>query len=347
MDNPSINHLTQSTIGRLKLAEKTLFRIIARRWLPRAHLAQAKLRRAEGQFARAVSSCESALRLDASNPDIHLHYALNLMALQHDNGAIAALDQVLKLRPFDPTALHLLKALHRQPSQSAPVGYVERLFNRFADTFDHRMNGAVNYRVPTHLTWRIELIAKQRSRFDCALDLGCGTGLSGDALKPYTRHLTGVDLSRKMLDKASHKMIYDVLVCDEIIHFLNRCKATFDLITAADVFIYMGDLTSVFRSVQQRLDPDGIFAFSTERARFAAYRLKKSGRFAHSPNYIYRLADKHGFSVLYRDTIKLRLEHHQWQKGDFFVLGGTSPMKKKTTPTPRAWKRFGRFLFPQ
>jgi len=86
-----------------------------------------------------------------------------------------------------------------------------------------------------------------------------------------------------MLQKASEKAIYDVLVCDDILDFLNRCKTSFDLITAADVFIYLGDVTSVFRLARQRLDPTGIFAFSTERTRFAPFRLKKTGDLSTRP----------------------------------------------------------------
>jgi predicted TPR repeat methyltransferase len=51
------------------------------------------------------------------------------------------LDRVLTLRPHDSTARDLLNALNQFPVQSAPAGCVERLFNRFADTFDHRMRG--------------------------------------------------------------------------------------------------------------------------------------------------------------------------------------------------------------
>jgi predicted TPR repeat methyltransferase len=93
------------------------------------------------------------------------------------------------------------------------------------------------------------------------------------------------------------------------------------------------------------LDSAGIFAFSTEGARFTDYRLKKNGRFAHSPKYIVRIAKKNGLTVLARDKIKLRLEHHQWVKGDLFLLGGMSLRQKQGPRSQGTWKRFGRFLF--
>jgi predicted TPR repeat methyltransferase len=101
---------------------------------------------------------------------------------------------------------------------------------------------------------------------------------------------------------------------------------------------------SIFRLVRQRLETTGIFAFSTERTRFAPFRLKKNGRFAHSPNYIYRLAKENGLTVLSRDRIGLRLEHHQWVNGDLFLIGGTSHGKKQSRLKRTLKERIGRFL---
>jgi Flp pilus assembly protein TadD len=78
------------------------------RFLAWTYLEHAKLRRMKGNVAKAVEACESALRMDASNPEVHRQYALNLMTLQYDDEAMAALRQVLALRPIDPTAMHLL-----------------------------------------------------------------------------------------------------------------------------------------------------------------------------------------------------------------------------------------------
>jgi predicted TPR repeat methyltransferase len=314
------------------------------RFLARAYLEHAKLRRMKGNVARALEACESALRMDASNPEVHRQYALNLMTLQYDDDAMAALRQVLALRPLDPTAMHLLNAIEQRSVQHPPAGYVERLFNRFAATFDQRMNNVLSYRVPDLLAKRISQSAIRRNQFDNTLDLGCGTGLAGCKLRPFTRRITGVDLSGKMLEKASEKAIYDVLVCDDITHFLTRCNTTFDLITAADVFIYIDDLTSVFRLVQQRLKPAGIFAFSIERTRGHAYRLKKSGRFAHSAKYIRRLAKENGITVLSKDRIDLRLEHHQWVKGDLILLGKHSHEENQCFYRKPMWGQFKRLI---
>ena len=52
-------------------------------------------------------------------------------------------------------------------------------------------------------------------------DLGCGSGLVGLALKTPQNQIIGVDVSAQMLAKAAEKNVYDELVKDDLIHFLN------------------------------------------------------------------------------------------------------------------------------
>jgi tetratricopeptide (TPR) repeat protein len=73
--------------------------------------------------------------LNPQYPESHRQLALNLHALERYDEAIPFLKKVLALKPHDPTAGHLLNALEKRPVQSAPAGYVGRLFNRFAATF--------------------------------------------------------------------------------------------------------------------------------------------------------------------------------------------------------------------
>jgi predicted TPR repeat methyltransferase len=40
----------------------------------------------------------------------------------------------------------------------------------------------------------------------------------------------------------------------------------------------------------------------------AGFRLRRSGRYAHSPAYIHALADKHGFTVKHEEEVTVRTE---------------------------------------
>ena len=50
------------------------------------------------------------------------------------------------------------------------------------------------------------------------------------------------------------------------------------------------------------------------------FRLQRSGRFAHSRDYIVRLADKHGFIIETARPVPVRMENNQWVGGLLFVM---------------------------
>ena len=304
-----------------------------------ALLDHAKQLRSRGNVNQAVDVCRQALKLNPSNTAIHRHLALNLKTCQRYAEAILAAKKALAIEPDDPTLTHILDSLERRSSSRAPIGYVNRLFDRFATTFDKRMNGDLKYRVPRILGKPLKRIAKKRGPFKRAADLGCGTGLLGGVLKPFTEYLVGVDISQKMLQQASAKSTYDALCREDILCFLDQKQTEFDLIVAADVFIYIGDLTPFFRMAKKQLQSTGILAFSTEQTNRSAYRLRKSGRFAHRADYISELASQTGFSTISRSLTGIRQENNRWMNGGIFILEKCSqasgPRQQQKTPMTR------------
>jgi predicted TPR repeat methyltransferase len=129
------------------------------------------------------------------------------------------------------------------------------------------------------------------------LDLGCGTGLMGEALRPLKRTLIGVDLSAEMLEKARARGIYDRLSRGDLIELLEQQEPAFDLVVAADVFNYLGDLSRVFAGVQTALRTGGLFCFSVEAAEQGDFALRPTSRYVHSADYLRRLAERHQFIV--------------------------------------------------
>ena len=62
-----------------------------------------------------------------------------------------------------------------------------------------------------------------------------------------------------------------------------------DLVTAADVFMYVGALEGIVATVAGMLAPDGLFAFSVEKlAGEGDFALQPSRRYAHSEAYVRR-----------------------------------------------------------
>jgi predicted TPR repeat methyltransferase len=129
----------------------------------------------------------------------------------------------------------------------APGSYVRETFDSFAAGFEQRLVGELDYRVPAELAELVRRHGAAAAPMD-VLDLGCGTGLVGDALGPLAAMLAGVDLSPRMLEEARAKGRYSALHEADIADWLaGAADACFDLVIAADVFIYIGELEQVFR----------------------------------------------------------------------------------------------------
>ena len=212
----------------------------------------------------------------------------------------AALAQGLDAEVFG----HLLAASDGAPSPRAPESYVRATFDAFAPEFEQRL-AELGYEVPQRLA---ALVARHTAggRPMQVLDLGCGTGLAGEALGATVRHLVGVDLSPKMLQSAARKRHYTELHEADILAWLDGESARFDLVLAADVFIYIGDLGPLFQGIVRCLRPGGLLGFSVELCAGGSYRLLPSGRYAQSPAYLGQLAGQWGLEVLEREALEIR-----------------------------------------
>ena len=184
---------------------------------------------------------------------------------------------------------------YRALNRSAP-GYVRHLFDQFSADYDQRMRGRLGYAAPETLRDLCALLLGPPRKALSILDLGCGTGLSGAAFAPYAKRLTGVDLSPGMLAKARALSLYDELIVADI-EDLPASLTGFDLIVAADVLVYVGDLAKTFAQVRARLNPQGLWAFTTERSPIEGFALGPKRRYRHSEAYLRRLADAHGFET--------------------------------------------------
>jgi predicted TPR repeat methyltransferase len=190
--------------------------------------------------------------------------------------------------------------------EAMPASVVTGLFDDYAPLFDQHLVQTLNYQTPGQLAQALQQ-AGVHGPLDSVLDLGCGTGLCGPLLRPLTRHLTGVDLSPRMLEKARERGGYDELVCADIEAHLRPLQGAIDLVVAADVLIYLGRLQGVFDGVQRALRPGGHFAFSIEQHTGTGdYALQATSRYAHGIGYIAKLAATHTMRVLSQQACVLR-----------------------------------------
>lgn len=277
------------------------------------------------QWPEALLANESALAIAPDHLDYRYAQAIILGQLGQTDKAKEAFVamQTLGVEGADLANYHLAQYDGYPISDKAPAGYVKNLFDGFASHFDTDLVTHLNYQVPRLMG---DIIHKALPNVAInMLDLGCGTGLVGAALHSRPYRLVGVDLSPKMLAKAKDKQLYHELQESSIDAYLkaetsNLARKYFDVITAADVFIYMGDLALVFECVAGLLRANGLFIFSTEDSASEPIFLTPSGRYAHHQTYIDQLANRYGFEIQACDAVDLRMELLQPTQGCIFTL---------------------------
>jgi predicted TPR repeat methyltransferase len=306
-----------------------------------------------GREAEAVASYERALALKPDHARAHNNRANALWELKRTTEAVDSYSRAVAIDPGFADAWHnrgnALNELERYDEAiesyrraldaggdaarieyelaalgasaapaTAPARFIVNLFDRYAGNFDRHLVDTLGYATPADTVAAVRRVGTENA-LD-VLDLGCGTGLCGPLLKPFARTLTGVDLSPKMLDKARVRGVYDTLAQADVKQYLSTQTATFDLVIATDLFIYIGDLGAIFAGVARALRSGGLFAFSVERADAGDYVLQRSKRYAQSENYLRRLAGEHGFAVESIDARVIRKDHERDIAGLIAVL---------------------------
>jgi predicted TPR repeat methyltransferase len=276
--------------------------------------------RHQGKLAAAVAALRKALTLDGRYTDAHVNLAMTLQAQGDVSGAMRSYESAVELDPGHEAAAHMLAALRGEVTDAAPREHVARLFDEYAARFDHHLVETLGYSMPGLLRLEIDRLLGRGAQFSQVIDLGCGTGLAGVAFRALSGHLTGVDLSPRMIDQARARGIYDDLRVGDVITVLQEDQYHYDLFICADVFPYIGNVETLFSVVSARSEDGALFAFSTEFCEGRDFLLRPSGRYAHSQEYLRKVAASHGFSVMTLRTENLRKQKEQWTPGDLVVL---------------------------
>ncbi len=279
-----------------------------------------------GKSGQSIACYRRAIALAPDHATAHRLLGNALLDTGDRQGALASYRKVVELQPDSPV-VHLVAALSGESPESAPRGYVEQLFDEYAQHFDSHLVQTLHYDVPEKLAGMVREFSVPPAGKWSVLDLGCGTGLSGLSMASHASELVGVDLSDKMLARARARNIYSRLEHGDLLSMMqNEAPASYDILISADVFIYVGKLDELFGQARRLLRPGGLFAFSVESldavtdggsASVAApgYQLNPTGRYAHSAAYLLRMASHHGFAILTDMNIQCRLEQGKEVRG--------------------------------
>lgn len=207
--------------------------------------------------------------------------------------------KTIELNPDHQYASYLLSAITGQDSpEKSPESYVKGLFDHYAETFDEHLVNDLKYNVPVTMHSIFIEFAKPVQTKNL-LDLGCGTGICGEKFNGICTHITGVDLSEKMIEKAREKNVYNKLHTVDIYDFINNSSLKYDLVIAADVFIYIGNIREIVKTIYSQQEDYGYFLFSIEKSsNHENFHLRSTGRYSHSVNYIQTILNDTSYNII-------------------------------------------------
>jgi predicted TPR repeat methyltransferase len=248
-----------------------------------------------GQFGEAEQRYRQLLALQPKSAMVSGGLGRLLLRMGRTREAAESLKLALQHDPDDLTSRHFLAACGDVDVDSSDPAYVRGLFDAYADQFDQSLTEGLGYRVPADM---VELLLNARPDPGRVLDLGCGTGLVGEALGDHATLIDGVDLSGPMLEKARAKGCYRSLAKADLVAFLEDNPTQWDTALAADVLIYIGRLETLFSAVSAHLSPGGCLVFSAECSDGRDVELHAaSGRFRHGRDYLVRVLAESGFTL--------------------------------------------------
>ena len=192
--------------------------------------------------------------------------------------------------------------------------YIRRLFDQYAGRYDAALTEHLSYRGPAILRGAVEAAMRAIARPMClgsVLDLGCGTGLGGAAFRGFAGRLVGVDLSPAMIAQAEAKGLYDRLVTTSVADFLAEeavAGTTYDLVLAADVFVYISKLGPIIAAIARVLAPDGLLAFTVETHPGEGAKLLPTLRYAYGEDHVRGLLASAGLMPLHVTEAFIRTE---------------------------------------
>ncbi|HEY2528681.1 MAG TPA: methyltransferase [Xanthobacteraceae bacterium] len=269
-----------------------------------------------GDFAAAADILVQALTLAPNFATAWFALGAIRDRLGDWDGAVAAFSKVREAdrQDYHGARLQLARLGAGEATPAMTDTYVRRLFDQYATRYDATLTEHLCYRGPALLREAVASVMRATGRplhFDAMLDLGCGTGLAGAAFRSAVDRLVGVDLSPAMIAQARAKELYNHLVTADLANFLAEAvadAARYDLVLAADVFVYVNDLAPMVAAIASVLPADGLFAFTAETHSGGGVKLLPTLRYAHSEAYLRAVLGDSGLSPLRLAAASVRRE---------------------------------------
>ena len=256
----------------------------------------------------AAASYQRAVEIKPDYTEAHFNFGNTLKTQGKLEAAAACFRSCLEIDPKDRLGARLLlAALGFEPMPlRASEAHLEAFYNKKAIQWDKNLGRTQTYFGAELVAQALKSQSNKSEKLDI-LDAGCGTGHVGLLIRDLANRLDGVDITPSMLEKAREKIIYDNIYPSDLESFMKNNPNQYDAITCAATLIHFGDLSPVFSAAATCLRDDGLFVFTVfqndseqdEKGVVVSQLdgLAQSGCYAHSRNYVTRLAESAGFVV--------------------------------------------------
>jgi len=275
------------------------------------HLYMGNLRDAELRFKFVVW-------LDANHADGWYFLGNTYLIQDKKRQARDAFAKAVKLKPKNEEALYMLALASGKGMTAAnmpkrtPPSLIGGQFDVLAPTYAQDQLEMLHYEGHRELCNSIRACAVTGRIDHSILELGPGTGFCGPLVRDIAFQITGVDISQEMLNRAMKledsrgRKIYDSLIKRDLHVFLKEADPiAYDIVMAANVFCYVGDLEMVFGQVPRVLRDGGLFAFTADKAADGVNGYSfdsETGRFSFTDIYLKDLAERNKLKeVRFRD----------------------------------------------
>lgn len=271
--------------------------------------------------AAASKAARRARLADPGLPESAGRLAQALVAEGRIDAGRAWYERYLLLDPTDRVGVgrDLARRGGIETGQAMSPAFVAGVFDGYASNFDTHLTGTLRYVGPRVLAGMLDSLSV--GLVDRAVDLGCGSGLSGLGLRRFATHLTGVDLSAGMLERARERGVYDALHRAEIVSWLEREAVGFGIAMAADVTSYLGDLAPFFQAVANALAPGGLLAMTVHEQGEGDFGIVEGETYSHSWAYVERVARAAGLGFKGLERGAMRVEKKTPLPTLFLVFG--------------------------
>ncbi|HEX5088969.1 MAG TPA: class I SAM-dependent methyltransferase [Nocardioides sp.] len=154
---------------------------------------------------------------------------------------------------MDPDAESIGDWLQQDPSDP---GAVADRYDAWAQSYDDDL-AAWSYQAPARV---VATVLTRHPAADSVLDVGCGTGLVGRALRErgFTGRIHGLDISQASLEVARESGAYDALEVADLQQPLALADDSVDAVVCVGVMTYLPDVEAVWRQFARVARPQGI-----------------------------------------------------------------------------------------